>query len=473
MLWSTCRFDCITGLIQSNHFRDFNCIISDREVEIIKEGNTLPKIFLINFFLGLSPVCRSIMECSVLPNVTIFSHSLLPLPLGPNFIMSPLSVSKTRWTVIAEIFLVCVSGNHLNYSQRVIINEFLFANEWNFVNSVLNNLFALQMDYLNRFYYGWRDLMDNKSDQRTTDWFLMSSPFPTMAICLAYAYFVKVTDRISDLTDEWSNKKNDWSNEPRVFLDSWTKIDGKQKAVQAEKRADRLQLLPSMLQRVAVLRSQHGRLADGLQLQMRGSGQIDVTSRHESKFSSGSMLGPTELMSDHLLRWPAAAGGTSSASSQNSLTHFSSSCESATTKSPPSTLSTTESCPSAVSRAAVGDYLETDVYFLDSLVGRQVHPWRPLVVLRLRQHGSPHRDVHLLHAGRHGPRSAEVFVVEEVPDSHADDSVHRRHGARLPASLPQPMPVPNRLRLVDRHARLYVLLLVQKLLRPSLQEGSC
>lgn len=68
-------------------------------------------------------------------------------------------------------------------------------------NSVLNNSFALQMDYLNRFYYGWRDLMDNKSDQRTTDWFLMSSPLPTMAICLAYAYFVKVTDRMSGSTD--------------------------------------------------------------------------------------------------------------------------------------------------------------------------------------------------------------------------------------------------------------------------------
>lgn len=49
-----------------------------------------------------------------------------------------------------------------------------------------------QMDYVTRFYEGWRDLMDNKSDPRTTDWFLMSSPFPTIAISLSYAYFVKV-----------------------------------------------------------------------------------------------------------------------------------------------------------------------------------------------------------------------------------------------------------------------------------------
>ncbi|KAJ9590186.1 hypothetical protein L9F63_016675 [Diploptera punctata] len=39
---------------------------------------------------------------------------------------------------------------------------------------------------------GYHDLMDNKSDPRVNDWLLMSSPFPTMAICLSYAYFVKV-----------------------------------------------------------------------------------------------------------------------------------------------------------------------------------------------------------------------------------------------------------------------------------------
>lgn len=41
-------------------------------------------------------------------------------------------------------------------------------------------------------YDGYRDLMDNKSDPRVNDWVMMSSPFPTLAICLFYAYFVKV-----------------------------------------------------------------------------------------------------------------------------------------------------------------------------------------------------------------------------------------------------------------------------------------
>lgn len=30
------------------------------------------------------------------------------------------------------------------------------------------------------------------SDQRTTNWFMMSSPFPTLFICLSYVYGVKV-----------------------------------------------------------------------------------------------------------------------------------------------------------------------------------------------------------------------------------------------------------------------------------------
>lgn len=35
--------------------------------------------------------------------------------------------------------------------------------------------------------------MDNKSDPRTRDYPLMSSPFPTIAISLTYAYIVKVS----------------------------------------------------------------------------------------------------------------------------------------------------------------------------------------------------------------------------------------------------------------------------------------
>lgn len=53
------------------------------------------------------------------------------------------------------------------------------------------------MEALRNVYYFWDDLMNNKSDPRTRDWPLMSSPFPTIAICLAYAYFVKVSSVIT------------------------------------------------------------------------------------------------------------------------------------------------------------------------------------------------------------------------------------------------------------------------------------
>ncbi|GAB0087458.1 Elongation of very long chain fatty acids protein [Sergentomyia squamirostris] len=49
------------------------------------------------------------------------------------------------------------------------------------------------MIYLITDMYDWyRDLMDGRSDPRVKDWPLMSSPLPTMAICLFYAYFSKV-----------------------------------------------------------------------------------------------------------------------------------------------------------------------------------------------------------------------------------------------------------------------------------------
>ncbi|XP_019873198.1 elongation of very long chain fatty acids protein AAEL008004-like [Aethina tumida] len=49
------------------------------------------------------------------------------------------------------------------------------------------------MNYLiNQVIDGYHDLMDNKSDPRVNNWPMMSSPFPTLAICLTYAYCVKV-----------------------------------------------------------------------------------------------------------------------------------------------------------------------------------------------------------------------------------------------------------------------------------------
>nr|BBF94994.1 elongation of very long chain fatty acids protein 14 [Orthetrum albistylum] len=42
------------------------------------------------------------------------------------------------------------------------------------------------------FIHQYHDLMDNRSDPRVNDWTMMGSPFPTLFICLFYAYFAKV-----------------------------------------------------------------------------------------------------------------------------------------------------------------------------------------------------------------------------------------------------------------------------------------
>ncbi|XP_067617839.1 very long chain fatty acid elongase 7 [Eurosta solidaginis] len=44
---------------------------------------------------------------------------------------------------------------------------------------------------LHEVYDWYRDLMDNRSDPRVKDWPMMSSPFPTLALCVFYAYFSK------------------------------------------------------------------------------------------------------------------------------------------------------------------------------------------------------------------------------------------------------------------------------------------
>lgn len=51
-----------------------------------------------------------------------------------------------------------------------------------------------QMTIVNTVYAAWRDLLDNKSDPRVKDWPLMQSPLPTLCICLAYAFSVKVSN---------------------------------------------------------------------------------------------------------------------------------------------------------------------------------------------------------------------------------------------------------------------------------------
>lgn len=48
------------------------------------------------------------------------------------------------------------------------------------------------MSLLSNFYQNWQNLMDKYSDPRTSEWPLMSSPFPTIWICILYVYCVKV-----------------------------------------------------------------------------------------------------------------------------------------------------------------------------------------------------------------------------------------------------------------------------------------
>jgi hypothetical protein len=89
------------------------------------------------------------------------------------------------------------------------------------------------MDYIRNFYAGYRDLLDNKSDPRVSEWFLMSSPLPTAAICITYAYCVKVCEKefvsLSKKNFNLFKKINDffsfWN------LGPWSKTYGKQKTL--------------------------------------------------------------------------------------------------------------------------------------------------------------------------------------------------------------------------------------------------
>lgn len=44
------------------------------------------------------------------------------------------------------------------------------------------------------------------TDPRTKDWPLMSSPFPTLAICLTYVYIVKVSYSLQLVISQKSKK---------------------------------------------------------------------------------------------------------------------------------------------------------------------------------------------------------------------------------------------------------------------------
>ncbi|CAG9801553.1 unnamed protein product [Chironomus riparius] len=48
------------------------------------------------------------------------------------------------------------------------------------------------MDILDRIYGGWRYIMEQKSDPRTRNWFMMNSPLPTIALSATYIITVKI-----------------------------------------------------------------------------------------------------------------------------------------------------------------------------------------------------------------------------------------------------------------------------------------
>lgn len=65
--------------------------------------------------------------------------------------------------------------------------------------------------------------MDNKSDPRVNDWLMMSGPFPTIAICLSYAYFVKVLGpKLMENRKPFELRRvMMWYNFCQVFISIW------------------------------------------------------------------------------------------------------------------------------------------------------------------------------------------------------------------------------------------------------------
>ncbi|KAK6639768.1 hypothetical protein RUM43_008043 [Polyplax serrata] len=48
------------------------------------------------------------------------------------------------------------------------------------------------MAFIRNYYNDFTDLMDKTGDPRTREWLFMSSPLPTLGICLSYVYLVKI-----------------------------------------------------------------------------------------------------------------------------------------------------------------------------------------------------------------------------------------------------------------------------------------
>lgn len=94
---------------------------------------------------------------------------------------------------------------------------------------------------------------------------------------------------------------------------------------------------------------------------------------------------------------------------------------------------------------------------------------RSQYVLRTTEHVRAHHNVLVLPVGRPGPQRAEILVVEEVLDQSADGAILGHHAARVPTAIHR-LQLPEGVRLVDRHARRYVLLPVQGVLQATIHE---
>lgn len=130
-------------------------------------------------------------------------------------------------------------------------------------------------------------------------------------------------------------------------------------------------------------------------------------------------------------------------------------------------------------------------FLVASLVRSEVHTRRSFYILRSVEYSRSHCDVYLLLVRRNGASISKILMVEKIPHGSSDGiwrfmewnfdktliinlphlilgSVRSHLRSRFPTSWTTRLRLPKSLRVVDRHARCYVLLFVQRILSPVL-----
>lgn len=102
-------------------------------------------------------------------------------------------------SVVAHYAIIRLCEKCVNKYVNIAKSLIFFDWNWNlglvyYINQIILN-FSDIMEYLSMISQGWDDLMYKYSDPRVKDWFLMSSPLPTMGMCLTYVFLVKVRRR--------------------------------------------------------------------------------------------------------------------------------------------------------------------------------------------------------------------------------------------------------------------------------------